>query len=116
VFRIIDFHRHELELGKHRAHLFHRGVSQQIRRALGPIGTVSTESAGTIVVVLPQDRAEAEARAQRLIETIEASPIPLTGDRQGVRAALTCGIIAFLQGGDALALAVPRRDETARSA
>jgi poly-beta-1,6-N-acetyl-D-glucosamine synthase len=108
VFRIVDFGQHELELGAHRAQLIHRGVLQQIRRILGPGGTVSGERGGTIVAVLAHDRQEAELRAQQVIEAIEDTP-------RDARVKLTCGIIAFLQSGDATALTVARRAEIARS-
>jgi poly-beta-1,6-N-acetyl-D-glucosamine synthase len=116
VFRIIDFHQHELEHGAHRAQLLHRGVLQQVRRMLGSAGTVSTERSGTIVAVVAEDRSEAEARAERVIDAIEATPIPANGEQHGVRVKLTCGIIAFLQSGDATALTVPRRAEMVGSA
>jgi hypothetical protein len=109
VFRIIDFGRHELELGTHRAQLVHREVLGQIRRMLGRSVPVNGESRGTIIAVLHQDRAGAESRAQRIIETIEASPIRLAGDQHGVRVALSCGIVEFLKSGDATALALARR-------
>ena len=114
VFRIIDFHRHQLERGAHRAQLLHRAVLAQVRHILGPSATVSGECIGTIVAVLAQDRTEAENRAQQLIETIEQTKV-LAGGDHGVPVALTCGIIAFLQGGNATALTVARRPEMASS-
>jgi poly-beta-1,6-N-acetyl-D-glucosamine synthase len=116
VFRIADFHHHELELGARGSHLLHRGVAQQIRRLLGSTGTVSAERSGTMVVVVAEGRAEAEVRAQQLIASIEATPIQINGDRKTVSVRLTCGIIAFLQSGDACALAVSRRVESAQTA
>jgi biofilm PGA synthesis N-glycosyltransferase PgaC len=115
VFRIADFHQHELEHGAHRAQLLHRNVLQEVRRLLGPVGTISTERNGTIVAVVGEGRAEAELLAGQVIDTIEAAPITANGDRQGVGVLLTCGIIAFLQGGDAAAFTVPRRSEMVSS-
>ena len=115
VFRISDFHRHELELGVHRAQGLHRTVLQQIRRILGPNGSISADRSGTIVAVLSQDRVEAETSVQRLIEEIEERPIHAGGGSPDVRVKLTCGIIAFPQGGDATALTVARRVEMAGS-
>jgi poly-beta-1,6-N-acetyl-D-glucosamine synthase len=108
VFRIVAFGQHELELGAHRAQLLHRGVMQQIRRLLGPGCIVSAERNGTVVVVVPDERGEAERRAQQTIDTIEASPLYVNGDQHPVPVRLSCGIIAFLQSGDATAVTVPR--------
>lgn len=116
VFRIVGFSQHELELGAHRAQLLHRGVTQQIRRLLGPGGTVFAERSGTAVVVIPEDRSEAERRAQKIVEAIEASPLHVNGHQQGVTVRLTCGIIAFLQSGDATAVTVSRRADVAQPA
>jgi poly-beta-1,6-N-acetyl-D-glucosamine synthase len=116
VFRIVDFRQHELELGTHRAQLVHRGVLQQVRRMLGASATVSGERDGTIVAMLARDRVEAESLAQQLIEAIEETPLQANGDHHGVRVKLTCGMIAFLQSGDATALTVARQPEMAGSA
>lgn len=108
VLRIVDFRQLELEFGTHRAQAVHRGVLLQIRRMLGPSGNVSGERGGTILAVVPCDRQEAESRARELIEAIEETP-------HDARVKLTCGIIAFLQSGDATALTVARRVEMAGS-
>lgn len=111
VFRVVDYRRHELELGARRAQLLQRGVLQQIRRMLGQDGTISAEGSGTIVAILDQDRVEAEAWARELMESIEATPMHPRADRPPTHVKMTCGIIGFMQGGQAAALTVPRLEE-----
>lgn len=110
VFHVVGFHQYTLELGARVSQLIVYQVAEQVRQALGPQCTVSTERSGTVVAVLPLEREQAEPLAQQLITTIEASPLRITGRREGVALKLGCGIIAFTSAGNAEARSVPTGD------
>jgi biofilm PGA synthesis N-glycosyltransferase PgaC len=107
VFHIIGFHQFELELGVRGAQLLENHLAQQIRRLLDPIATIDPARNGTIIALLPVDRDEAEQTALQLIETLQATPLRIDGQHDQVTTQLACGIIAFLQTGNALAACVP---------
>lgn len=109
VFHIVEFHRHELELGSHASQLLVQQVALLIRQALGQkaTGRVSVERSGTIIALLPLTRDEAEATAEQLIRQIEATTVRFNGHKEGVAVELACGIVAFMQAGSPLAIALP---------
>jgi poly-beta-1,6-N-acetyl-D-glucosamine synthase len=107
VFQIIDFHRHELELGAHAGRQLTRRVSDDVKRALGSQATVSLQRSGTIVALLPGDREAAERRARELVQRFETTPLSLNGHGATTAVSLACGIIAFPQGGAPLASSIP---------
>lgn len=101
VFRIVNFQLMELEIGLHACHQLVRRVADRIQKALGGV-TVSVQKAGTVVAVLPGDRATSERAASAVVELFEASPIACAGARgEGVHVSLAYGIIAFPQQGQA---------------
>jgi hypothetical protein len=106
VFRIIDLHQRELELGARAVALVTQQVTHHMRRVLGSDAIVGVKGSGTIIALLPVEREEAERTAQQLIQAIEATPLRVGGHREGVAVKLACGIVAFSQT-QALALAVP---------
>jgi hypothetical protein len=82
-------------------------LAQQIRRLLGPNSSIDPARNGTIIALLPVDRDEAEQTALQLIETLQATPLRIDGQHDQVTTQLACGIIAFLQTGNAFAACVP---------
>src|SRR5438874_2035262 len=106
VFRIVDVHQRELELGARAVDLLTQQATQHMRHALGSDAIVAVKQSGTIIALLPAEREEAEQTAHQLIHAIEATPLRLSGHHDGVAVKLACGIIAFSQT-QALALAVP---------
>lgn len=107
VMHIADFHRHQLELGFHACRQLTRRLAEQIKRDLGSAGTVSTQQAGTIIVLLLGDREVAERTACQLVQRFESVPFPLNGHGETVRIALNCGIVAFPPAGPPLASSIP---------
>lgn len=107
VFRIVNFHQRELEVGTRTSRLLVQQVAQNARALLGGDCTISTARSGTIIALIGVDREEAERIAQQLIQTIESQPLHVNGQRDGISVKLACGIIAFPQTGGALALSFP---------
>lgn len=103
VFNIADFHRLQLEHGLRASRQLAQSITQHIELALGPSAGVSVQRTGTIVVLLPADREEAERAAHRLVDELGRKRLPLNGNRDGVSVKLACGIISFSQSGQALA-------------
>lgn len=101
VFNIVNLHRLRLELGVRATRRLIEKITQHITQTLGPGAAVSAQQLGTLVVLLPAEREDAELYAQRLIEDLEQNRF--TGNRSGVRVRVACGIIAFSQSGQALA-------------
>ena len=95
VFRILNFHALELELGERAGNLLTQQVMWQMAQELGSDTAVSANPSGTITAVLPVEREEAEQTAQRLIDTIGSAPVRFKGHRDGVLIKLACGIITF---------------------
>jgi hypothetical protein len=106
AFRIVAVRPPELELSAHAVALLTQQLTQHLRRALGADALVAAQPSGTIITLLPVDRAEAEQTAQQLIHALEATPLHVDGHCDGIAVKLACGIIAFSQT-QALALAVP---------
>jgi biofilm PGA synthesis N-glycosyltransferase PgaC len=106
VFHIVNFHRHQLEAGIHAARLLTQRVLRHVQEALGNRATVSAQKSGTIIALLFVEREEAERVAGEIVERVngaEKQPV-LSGDTPMLR--IACGIIAFPQGGQAVASAV----------
>jgi biofilm PGA synthesis N-glycosyltransferase PgaC len=107
VFHIIGFHQQVLELGTRASQLLVQQVAEQLRQALGPGTSISAERGGTIIALVPVERAEAERAAQAFIGTIQSAPLRFDRHRDAVALKLGCGIIAFLQTGQADVLSIP---------
>jgi biofilm PGA synthesis N-glycosyltransferase PgaC len=99
VFHIVDFHRRQLEIGVHASRQLTRRVCDQIKRALGSDAAVSVQGNGTIVALVPGNRAAAERTAGDLVQRLHASPLPPSGHGAAVPVTLACGVIAFPQAG-----------------
>jgi hypothetical protein len=106
VFRIVDFHLREIELGARDSQQVVRAVEQRLSRQLGAGAIMSAAQSGTVVALLPLDREEAEARSRQAIEHIAATPVRLNGARREIPVALSCGVITLVQAGQRLALSV----------
>jgi poly-beta-1,6-N-acetyl-D-glucosamine synthase len=90
VFHIVDFNRHQLELGKRAARQLTERVSEDVGRVFGSRTVVADERSGTVIALLAGDRAEAE-RAARSLVAAQSRP------------ALACGIITFSHATEPLA-------------
>jgi hypothetical protein len=95
VFRILDLHQRELELGTHAVALLTQQITHHMRHAVRSDALVAIKGSGTIIALLPADREDAERTAQQLIQAIEATPLRVGGHRDGVAVKLACDIIAF---------------------
>ena len=107
VFHIVDFQRRQLELGVHLGRRWTQRVAQDIGRTLGSRAIVSVQRNGTIVALLPGDRAEAERAADEVVQGLARSPLAGNGHRDTATVALACGIVAFSKAGPAVARAIP---------
>jgi hypothetical protein len=106
AFRIVEVRPPELELSTHAVALATQQITHHMRRTLGSDAVVAVQPSGTVIVLLPVDREEAERTAQQLIQAIEATPLRVGRHRDAIAVKLACGIVAFSQA-QALALAVP---------
>jgi hypothetical protein len=95
VFKIVDFHRHRLELGVHGARQLTQQVRHHIQAALEPGATASVQPSGTIVALLPGDREGAERTARRIVCAVAGAALQCNGHREGVSVKLACGMISF---------------------
>ena len=111
VFSIVDFRRHQLELGLHSSRRLSRHVTEHVQRSLAKRASVSPQKNGTIVATLYADREEAEAVANEVMSSLESQRILPSLKPGSVR--LACGIIAFSRSGHAHAGAVQPADTTA---
>jgi hypothetical protein len=102
VFRLVDFHRQQLELGAHSSRQLTQRVTRQIKEAVGSDAIVSNQRNGTIVALLPGDRDAAERAAHELVQRFEATPLTFNGHGATASVRLACGIIAFPQAGPPL--------------
>jgi hypothetical protein len=102
VFRLVNFHRQQLELGAHASRQLTQRVTRQIKEAVGPDAIVSNQRNGTIVALLPGDRDAAERTAHQLVHRFETSPMTSGGRGASTVVRLACGIIAFPQAGPPL--------------
>jgi glycosyl transferase family 2 len=110
VFHIVDFHRQQLELGAHTSRQLARRVCDQIKRVLGSQAVVSMQRNGTIVALLPGNRAEAEQTAGELLRHLHATPLALNGHGSAVPVTLACGVIAFPQAGAPVVRSIPAQE------
>jgi glycosyltransferase involved in cell wall biosynthesis len=115
VFHVVNFRQQELELGMRSANALAQQIVQRMRQTLGGSGSVAAERSGTIVALAPMERDEAEYLAMQLITSVEATSFRVNGQREGVTIKLGCGIISFLQTGNALALSIPAAVEEVAS-
>lgn len=111
VFHIVNFHRLQLEIGVHASRQFSRRVADGIKRDLGPSAGVSTQQAGTFVVLLPGTRESAERAAAELVERFDTAPSPLAGQEMATQVSLACGIVAFSQAGPPLSRSISASQE-----
>jgi hypothetical protein len=95
VFHIVELHRHELELGLHGARQLTQRLSRQVKDGLGAEAIVSIRRRGTIVAVMPGERAAAEAKAREVMQRLEAAAVAINGHGAAAVAKLACGIISF---------------------
>lgn len=102
VFRIVNFHHYQRDLGAHAGRQLTRRVADHIGRHVGTGSAVMIRTAGTIVVRLPGDREKAESIASEVIANFVLSPPAATGHDTAVELGLACGIIAFPRSGPPL--------------
>jgi hypothetical protein len=107
VFRIVNFHRLELQIGVHASRQLARRVADRIQRALGSAAAVSAQEAGTAVVLLPGDRAVAERAARAIVQLFEATPGTRDGRAMSTSVTLAFGLIAFPQPGPHQSASLP---------
>jgi hypothetical protein len=106
VFRIVNFHRLELELGVRASRHLTQLVTREIKEALGSDARVSVQRSGTIVALLPDEREAVERTARQIVRQFESTLLPFAAEASaGIT--IACGIIAFPQAGPALARAIP---------
>jgi biofilm PGA synthesis N-glycosyltransferase PgaC len=106
VFHLVDFADDRLELGSFATRTMVRRVAEQIAARLGPRATVSEQTNGTIVVMLPGDRTEAENTAHALMRDLGARPLD-SARRGGQPVQLACAVITFPETGSPLARSIP---------
>lgn len=114
VFNIVNFHRHQLELGLSASQQLIRQVTQLIRQGLDAGVLVSAQRNGTIVAMVSGDREEIERTVGQLISRLEASPVRFNARHDEVAVKVACGIIAFTQSGQAHAGFIPMSDPPGR--
>jgi biofilm PGA synthesis N-glycosyltransferase PgaC len=107
VFQIVDFHRHQLELGVRPCRQLARRVKEHIQHNLGPGALVSVQGSGTIIALVSGDRAEAERMACKLVHGPEETSLSFNGHGQIASVKLACGIIAFSEAWPPLARSIP---------
>jgi poly-beta-1,6-N-acetyl-D-glucosamine synthase len=107
VFHIVDFHRHELEFGAHTGRQLVRRVCRRVKQALGSDAAVSVQGEGTIVALVPGNRAEAEQRAAELVRRWQDTPLPANGHGPLVPVTLSCAAIAFPRTGEPEVRSIP---------
>jgi poly-beta-1,6-N-acetyl-D-glucosamine synthase len=109
VFQLVDFHRLQLEIGLHASRQLTRRMAGHIKQVLAPAAALSVQNAGTCVVLLPGDRAEAERAARAVVERFEAAQSELDGRDAITRVSLVCAIVAFPKAGPPLSKSIPVR-------
>lgn len=107
VFHVTGYHDFELELGSRGAQMLMNELTLQIRRTLGTDAAVKLERNGTIIALVPMEKSAAEETASSLVESVNTTPLHVPGRRDAVTVQLACGIIAFMQTGNALVTSVP---------
>jgi hypothetical protein len=106
VFHLVDFAQDRLALGALASRTVLRQAAQDIRARLGSRATVSEQANGTIIVMLPGDRAEAENTARDLVRDLAAHPLD-SARRAGQPVQLACAIVTFPETGTPLARSIP---------
>lgn len=106
AFRIVDYRRHEIELGGRGVQQALQHIVALIRQRIGAEGAVSQGSNGTIIVSVQLDRDAAEQLAHSLLADIAASAPHVNGRTESIPLDVACGIIAFPQAGVALASSI----------
>jgi biofilm PGA synthesis N-glycosyltransferase PgaC len=106
VFHIVDFNRHQLELGVQATRQLTHRVRDQIKRTVGGAAIVSIRRSGTIVALVDGDREAAERMAAELVKHFDGAPLSFNGHGSAV-VKLACGIIAFPLAGPPLAQSIP---------
>jgi hypothetical protein len=101
VFNVVNHHRLLLELGPRMARQLTQRVTRCIEHSVDPRATVTAQPSGTVVVVLPIDRMNAERAAQTVVEDIARQPLLFDRGRERIPVKLACGIIAFSNSGEA---------------
>jgi hypothetical protein len=104
VFHLVDFDKDRLALGSLATRSLLRRVAQDISARLGPFATVLEQANGTIIVMLPCDRTEAEDAAHEVVRDLAAYP---TDKSRGLPVQLACAVITFPKTGNALARSIP---------
>jgi hypothetical protein len=107
VFHIINFHRHQLEIGLHASRQLTRRVADEIRRSLGSVALITIQQSGTFIALLPGDGEAAERTAFEFVQHFVATPLQLSGQSGTPRVTLACGLIAFSQSGPPFARPIP---------
>ncbi len=107
IFRIADFHRHELELGIGACRRLTQTVRHSIKSALGPNAAVSHQSDGTVLAIVHGDRSEVETIAQEVVKSVSAALAEqdLAPDRPPLQIAY--GIVTFSQTGQPVVTSLP---------
>ncbi|MDQ1429878.1 MAG: poly-beta,6-N-acetyl-D-glucosamine synthase [Actinomycetota bacterium] len=106
VFHVVDSAEDRLALGALATRSVLRRAAQDIRARLGSRATVSEQANGTIIVMLPGDRADAENIARELVRDLAARPLG-TARRGGQPVQLACAIVTFPETGSPLAGSLP---------
>lgn len=95
VFRAVDFHLQELELGKQAARALTQHVLHQVRRVVGPGATVTAREADLVIVLLAARRDVAEELAARCVRAVTDAPFFLPRRDDAILINLAYGIITF---------------------
>jgi hypothetical protein len=106
VFHVVDSGDDRLALGALATRAVLRRAAQDIRTSLGSRATVSEQANGTIIVMLPGDRADAENIAREVVRDLAAHPVG-TERRGGKPLQLACAIVTFPETGSPLAGSLP---------
>ena len=107
VFNIVDFHRHQLEVGLHASRQLTRRVAEHVKETLHAQPIFTIQQSGTIIAALPGDAKAAERTAREIVRRFEVVPLSLDGHGASARVALAYGIVAFAHGTSPLATSLP---------
>ncbi len=107
VFQLVNFHRLQLEMGLHASRQLTRRMASHIEQALAPATAISVQNAGTFVVLLPGDRADAERAARAVVERLEAVELEFNGRGATTQISLACAIVAFPKADPPLSWSIP---------
>lgn len=93
VFHVMDLARYELQLGARASARLVDEVVVLIKKALGPLATVTPQQSAVIVALMPGSREEVERAVAPLIE--RRMRVVVAGHQGGLSIELACGIISF---------------------